>query len=198
MPKSEERMNMISVAIRNQAQQQRDEIIKKANELRDNALKEYTGQVVDRMYVKAQHDVAAIEQDKLADISEAEQDAFHKLLTRRSELVAELFATVRDKLAAYTATPAYKEWLLTGIRTLADKYDHNQSRVELRAEDMAFADEIKAALPGAAVEAGDVLVGGFILHNAKARVRIDETLQTRLDEQRPWFLEHCNLRVTKG
>jgi len=189
-------MNMISSAIRSQAEQQAEGIIAKANEYRDTQLELYTEQLLSDMYDTVQHATGELRQKMLSQISSAERDAYQALLRRRDALTSQVFDDVAKQLAAYADTPAYRERLLEGIGGLSDRYDHESTTVLLRPADMALAARIEAMLPGCAVrEDPSVRLGGFMLLNTAAGVRVDETLETRLAGQRPWFLAHCGMRV---
>jgi len=196
MAQSDERMDMISSAIRSQAEQQSREIIQKANTYRDTQLSAYTEQLINDMYDTVQSTSGGLRQKKLSDISRAERDAYHALLRRREELTKAVFDKVAVQLREFAATPEYSKWLLDTLASQKDSWDHAGSVVRLREADMPLAAEIAALLPGAAALADDsVEPGGFVLENHIAGIRVDETLTTRLARQKSWFLQNCGFRV---
>lgn len=196
MAQSDERMDMISSAIRSQAEQQSREIIEKANNYRDTQLSSYTDQLINDMYDTVQSTSSALRQKKLSDISGAERNAYHTLLRRREELTKSIFDNVAGQLREFTATPEYPRWLLDTLASQKDNWDHASSVVRLREADLPLAPKIAALLPGVTVEADNSIeLGGFVLENHMAGIRVDETLSTRLTRQKPWFLQNCGLRV---
>ena len=196
MSHTDQRIDQIGSSIREQVQQQSREIIERADARRKQELDDYQSQLVDSMFQMVQKEVAQLRQKALGNIAGAERAAYRALLSRRQELTALLFVRAADRLKEYSGSPAYKEWLLSAASAHRDTCGHTGSVLHLRGADMAFADEIAAKLPGCQVrEDAEIRLGGFKLYNESARICIDETLEARLEEQKPWFLSHCGLRV---
>lgn len=197
MPKIDDKVHLIGSAITSQAEQERAAIIEKANQIREKELAEYKEQVIGEMFGRMQHDTREVRQHTVQQKAQTASQASRELLLRREELAAQVFAAVRARLAEYVAGEEYRAALLERVRAVKDQWDHTASVVQLREADMALAAQIQSLLPGCEVRAAKrIKIGGFELRNSAAGILLDETLDARLDDQRPWFLQNCGLKAS--
>lgn len=194
--KSDNKMLLIGSAITTQAEAERKAVIAKANETREEEISAYKDLVITKMFDEIQVKSRLARQKAVADKALVSQRAYRQLLTRRSELTSSVFESVRDKIREYAAGPQYREDLFAQIAGLEEAYDHNHSLLQVRREDLGLAGAIQEILPGCEVQASkSIRLGGFTLRNEPGGVLLDETLDRRLEAQRPWFLEHCGLKT---
>ena len=127
------------------------------------------------------------------DSNGGDQQLRNKLLLFREELTDRFFAEVQDKLAEYTATPAYLERLSKSLTEYSGKLEGSYV-ILLRPADMKFKEQLAPLAGSAEFEADEsIAVGGFKLRQDK---RIyDETLDMQLAEERGRFLSYCGLNV---
>ena len=120
-----------------------------------------------------------------------------KLFIARSEMVEDVFAKAAEKLVAYTATDAYTEKLLESAGEIAALFGDNDCTVYLNERDLAAADRIKALFSGnVTVEKDDTIRIGGVKGSCKTmRIIADETLDSKLQAQREWFVENADLSV---
>ncbi|GHU79714.1 hypothetical protein FACS1894191_3140 [Clostridia bacterium] len=190
------RLEMIGSSILTQAEHESRELIDKANHEREHELALFEEQIIQDMFGKVQKQAANIRLGTVKAVSAAQTEARHAVLKRREELAATVFTSVRARLADYVKTAAYTQSLKDELLSIAGAYDHSASTVYLREADMALAGEIKAILEGCAVTADAAIKnGGWKLHNTAAGILIDETLDTSLNEQKPWFLLNSGLSL---
>lgn len=128
------------------------------------------------------------------NLAAAKQSNTRRLLIYRKQLVNGLFAEAKEQLGAFTATPAYTDFLCKTLGAHADKAAQGCT-VYLRAADLGQQDAIAKVLPGAQFAADPTIAlgGGKV---RCGRVLFDETLDDRLVEQRDRFLARCNLHVS--
>lgn len=199
MVKPDERMELISAAILDQADRESREIIKKANAVRESELQKYREELTDRMYELIQRAVINIKLDATKRVAQYELQAHRALLARREELTASVFSAARLRLLEYAGTREYRDGLLDRVQRVKaqrPQLDHSGSVVGLREEDLALAGEIISVLGGGRAEKDPgIRLGGFTLLVPAAGLFIDETLDSRLREQKPWFLMHCGMKV---
>lgn len=193
---SGERTDLISDAIRSQAEQQAKEIISKANAFRTEELEKCKTELNLQGIAEYRDALNTAQKDSVLSVSHAEQNSMQELLRHRQKLEETIFSNVRQRLEEYTLTEDYRQSVLSRISELKAHYPHEHTTVSLQDSDMALADQIQALLPGCAVQ-GDKKnhLGGFILNNPVARIYIDETLESKLAAQREWYLEKCHLKV---
>lgn len=196
MTGNDDKMLLIGSAISRQVEQERKDIINRANETRERELNAYKEQVIDEMFHQIQQKTRAVRQKAIRDKAQAEQKAHQELLTRREELSARVFSAVKGRLHEYAASEAYRTALLAQLAALKDKWDHSHSAVLLGEADKALETRVKAALPGCAVEyTRAIRLGGFRLRNREAGILVDQTLDSKLEDQRSWYLANCGLKT---
>lgn len=192
----DDKMQLIGAAIISQAEKESKAIIERANHTRERELSEYEEQIIESMFDKVQQQTRAVRQKAIRDKAQAEAKAHRELLTRREEITLSVIADVTAKLHEYAMTEEYRVALLDSVKQLRDQYDHTTSTVYLRESDMALADKVTAALGGGEVAKDSLIkIGGFRLRNTAAGILVDETLDARLEDQKPWFLQHCGLKT---
>lgn len=196
MERLNERVQVIGAKILEQARQQSKELIDDATRTKERELRQFQEQLTTRMFRKMQEEATAVRLGAMREAASQRLEAHRALLRRREELSGLVVAAVRGRLADYVKTPEYREQVLEKLTALAEGYDHAESTVFFSADDMELAEQAKKILPGCSAEpSGEIVIGGFRLLNKKAAVLIDETLDRKLEEQRRWFLMHCNMRV---
>lgn len=196
MAKMDERAEMIGSSILAQAEQESKELIRKANEIRENEIKSFEEQLIADMFKDVQQKTTNLRVETVRAISNEQVKAHRELLNRRGELAAMTLAAVRTRLFEYVKTPEYSAAIKAELESIAKDYDHSASAVSLREADMGLAEDVKAILPGCTVEADPgIKGGGWKLLNTTAGILIDETLDTRLIDEKPWFLLNSGLRI---
>lgn len=196
MAKIDDKMQLIGSAIISQAEQESKTIIDKANQIRQQELSEYEKHLVESMFEKVQLQTRMIRQKAIRDKAQAEVRSHRELLTRREELALSVIADATAKLHQYAATDEYRAALMDSIKLQRDKWDHSTTTVYLCANDQNLSPQVNAALGGGEVVTSDsIKIGGFKLRNAAAGILVDETLDSRLEDAKPWFLQHCGLKT---
>jgi len=112
------------------------------------------------------------------------------LITRRNEMLRELFIGVERRLEAFACSLEYADYLVNEIKPLAERYPG--LTIRLRSEDMTYAPMISDAV-GVEVQPGsDIFIGGFIAYTAK-RGMLDKSFKSRLEQE----CEGFSLELTK-
>ena len=112
-------------------------------------------------------------------------------------MVDEIFEAAGEKLIAYTATDDYKEALRNSAREIAALFEDNDCVIMLSERDMSAAEEIKGFFGGNVQVQADqnITIGGIKCFCESKSIIADETLDTKLQAQREWFVEHAALSV---
>lgn len=196
MAKVDERADIIGASILSQAEQESKELIEKARTIRDVEIHEFEDRVIQDMFAKMQKESAVLRAETVKAVSVAQVTARQSLLRRREELSGMVMAAVWTRLLEYAKTPEYRAAVKDELASLKERYDHSASILYLRDADMDMAAELCALLPGSQAEADPAIkAGGWKLQNTAAEILIDETLDTRLSGQWPWFLQNSGLQV---
>jgi vacuolar-type H+-ATPase subunit E/Vma4 len=163
-----------------EAEKERENILKNAQTDSETAGKKHFEELLQKrggQYVRA--------------ISKAELDVKKELLLHREELAEKLFADVARRLSEYRASPQYADYLVKSLETAVSESagdgggESGETTVFLSPPDMVYADRLKDAASGAAVEADESnRLGGLAVFNRARGTIIDKTFDTALEEHK--------------
>lgn len=108
-----------------------------------------------------------------------------------------MFDAAGEKINEYTKTDSYREKLVSSAKEIAEAFDGGDVELFLRKEDLVFSDDLKAIFKNGCVvtESDDIVYGGLRAADRKTHCLADDTLDTKLKEQKEWFLEHSGLSI---
>ena len=109
-----------------------------------------------------------------------------------------MFLHVRKMLLEYTKTPAYQKFMLDLAKEMAKIYPLENSTIMLKADDYSMASQLDEVFGKKCRILADenIHIGGMKLMNQGAGIFVDETLDSRLEDQKPWFYSHSGLSIT--
>lgn len=164
----------------------------KAREI--NKVKEDLQESIDR---KLKADLKELDTDHSYEVNRITQDNSRKLMKRRQELLEDVFSKTEAKLVEFTKTDAYGALMKAKIDALADRFSGCTTRFGIRKDDSICEKAIKANFHhDLKIETDPAIeIGGFSLLCEKMGIEIDETMDTRLSDQKEWFYENSNLYV---
>ncbi len=196
MVKNEERFALIEKSVMAQAEQKSKELRKQADDYKNREIENVETKVLNELYGKIQDEIADITSSSALRISRTENQYHQQLLLRREELTREVFAQARQRLVEYAGTEAYTTQLLETARRLAGDYPQPGGVVSVRPADGPLLPQLTEIFGGCRVETDETIkIGGIKLMNYDAGFFVDETLDARLEEQRPWFYSHSGLTI---
>lgn len=126
--------------------------------------------------------------------AKAELDGKKEVLMERERLTQQVFENVRQKLIAFTSTPAYVDYL---IKTAKSEHIRTGGVICLRPEDMKYSSEIEKALTVfcSFKEDASIKIGGLSVLYEKNGVIDDKTLDGELEEAKSDF--HGNIELVR-
>ena len=194
----EERYQMIETEIMEDAQAKADKLRAQAEEYRQSALKKAEDEVLHELYSKIQDEISEIRGSTTRSVSQQEAQSRQSLLLKREELTNSVFLHVRKMLLEYTKTPAYQKFMLDLAKEMAKIYPLENSTIMLKADDYSMASQLDEVFGKKCRILADenIHIGGMKLMNQGAGIFVDETLDSRLEDQKPWFYSHPGLSIT--
>lgn len=143
-----------------------------------------------RAYIHTQ--ISRIRADAGHQVSCRMQESKHALFQRRNEIAGEVFEAVRQRIAAYTATPAYErrlEELLREALTIFE--DADDVRVYLRPCDRSYIPTLREVAPEVRITFLDGIfqLGGLIAESPSCGKRVDSSFDSRMSELNGHFAE---------
>lgn len=119
-----------------------------------------------------------------------------ELSRTRAEIADGVFSAVREKLAEFTKTDEYENLLVKSARKMAEICGENRLDIYMRKEDTRFADKIKGVSDSISVhEDSSIGLGGIYGVCEEKSIKLNDTLETRLEAQKPWFRENSGLKI---
>ena len=184
-------------AIRRYANQQKSVMKGEVKQLKTERLKEAEE--------KAKRDSQRLIKDKLQEtrtrqtaiLAKKTQDGQRKLFIARSAMVEEVFKKAADKLVEYAKSDAYTSKLTDSAKAIADVFDGRDCVLYVNERDLGAAEGIKALFGGSTEVRADktIKIGGIRGYCASMGIIADETLDSKLEAQREWFVENAALSV---
>ena len=184
-------------AIRRYAKQQKSVMKGEVKQLKTERLKEAEE--------KAKRDSQRLIKDKLQEtrtrqtaiLAKKTQDGQRKLFIARSAMVEEVFKKAADKLVEYAKSDAYTSKLTDSAKAIADVFDGRDCVLYVNERDLGAAEGIKALFGGSTEVRADktIKIGGIRGYCASMGIIADETLDSKLEAQREWFVENATLSV---
>lgn len=153
----------------------------------------------------AKRDSERMKKEKLAETrnrvtakrAKITQEGQRKLFLERSQMTAEIFNLAAEKLGDYIKTAEYREKLKESAKAIAEVFDGCDCVLYLNERDLQSAGELKSFFSGNVEAEADktIKIGGIKGYCACKGIIADETLDTKLEAQREWFVENAALSV---
>ena len=183
-------------AINKYAQQQSDAILKEAEEFRKQEIERATKEAITDAYTLIQKNITVEKAKIVTEYAKLAQKSRSEIFIRRNEIVDEIFQKSTDKLLSFTNTAEYDEYIKKSANEIAKLFENKNCVISIKKEDANKADMIKAIISNCTVEYDDsILIGGIKGFCEEMSVIADDTLDTKLSNQRQWFAENSNLKV---
>lgn len=198
MPNTDEKVSKFLLAINQYAEEQRQQILDEVQQYINQELKKAESEVLNDVYHLIQKETADMRNQIRMQLSRKELEAKKALLAHRSELTAKVFEQAEEKIRIFTDGPAYGPFLAQAAGRLSAVLKAEDVVLQLREEDVAkYGDAVLKAFGGPAeIKASKgIRLGGLTGESGSLGLLADETLDSRLEAQREWFMEHSGLIV---
>lgn len=197
MANSDEKVSKFVQAITDYAEEQRQKIHQEVEDYKIERLTQAEQEVLADAYDLIQRERMELKNNASREMSRRELDARKKLLGKRRDMTETIFAEVKEQLAAYTATPEYRQSLKDSLTAMAARMPAEGTVYEVAPRDEALFPDLTALCPaGSRVEtSADIHLGGLRGLNAATGMLADDSLDTKLDIQREWFAKTSGLTV---
>ena len=121
------------------------------------------------------------------------------MLLHRDEILNGVLDDVRKRLAQFAQSEQYGQWLIGNIAEAAKIVDSDDMELFLKKGDEKYADEAERAA-NASFEVKtdpDNALGGFKIVSRSRGICANDTLESRLQDNRGWFLKQFGGTVAK-
>ena len=154
---------------------------------------------------KAKRDSEALKKQKLNEVHNSQtaklatktQEGQKQLYIARAQMTEKVFKLASDKLKAYAQTAEYRAKLNESAKAVAELFGGKDCIIYVNERDIAEAEQFKSLFSaGSEVKADKTIqIGGVKAYCESMGIIADETLDSKLDLQREWFVENAELSV---
>ena len=138
---------------------------------------------------------AGIEAHAKALVAAHEKEKKSEICQKRLRFETIVFEETAQKLIAFTQSAEYPAFLSKSIGEIADRLGESVT-VFIKKDDAAALQNIKKLLPQANILSDETIrIGGVKIRDDDLSCLFDCTLDTRLENEKEWFLLHAGLKV---
>ena len=197
MLNQEERAAKFFDAITKDAEERHEEMTRKTRETVESGLEKAKTKAHSQAQAKIERERMLKEQEFNRTVANERTQQRARLTDKRGAITDEVFGDAREKLTAFTESDGYADFLKKSAAGFAAVFPQGDVTVHVRPGDMRFADDIKKAFGrDCKVESSDeITIGGCRAGVVGGSTVADDTLDTRLEAQREWFLENSGMSV---
>ncbi len=183
-------------AINKYAQQQSDAILKEAEEFKKQEIEKATKEAITDAYTLIQKNISVEKSKIVSEYAKREQKSRSELFIRRMQIVEEVFEKAKDKLISFTKTDKYNDYIRKSATEIAELFCDKNCIVYVKNDDTDKAQLIKDIIENCTVECdNNILIGGIRCYCEELSMIADDTLDSKLLNQRQWFSENSDLKV---
>lgn len=185
-------------AIEKYAAEQRSRLESEAEEFKEKELNKAEEDGLKEAYVLLQRKMLSINTGIARELSKAQNASRKSIFEKRREIEDEVFERARKRLLEYAETDKYTEKLLESVKKISLKLTADDVVLYVSQKDMKLKNKIISAF-GKKCDvqpSNEIMIGGITGISREMGLLADETLDTRLSQQREWFCENSGLKVT--
>jgi len=185
-------------AIEKYAAEQRNKIETEAEEFKAKELNKAEEDGLKEAYVLLQKKMLSINTGIARELSKAENASRKSVFEKRREIEDKVFERAKEKLLAYTKTGKYTTKLLESAKAVSQKLTADDVILYICERDWKLKDKILSAFGRKCdIQVSDeIQIGGLTGLSRQLGLLVDETLDTKLENQKEWFCENSGLTVT--
>lgn len=184
-------------AIDKYASEQQRKIEDEINLYKQKELEKAETEILSEVHSFIQDKIAEMKGSISKEISIKEMECKKKLLRRRQEIVDEVFSNCKNKLLLFTRSEKYKLFIDKSLKEISKILNKGKTIIYLKKDDLKLKEGINTNFFSECEirEKKDITIGGIYALNESLGIVIDDTLDSKLDEQHEWFAENCGLTL---
>ena len=184
-------------AIKRMAKEECDAINNETRQIKSQRLDALIQQTRDKYNNYVDYELLRLQADTNRQISILHENEKKELAALRSKLTDKIFDAVLTELSDFTNTTEYKKLMIRSFAEIIEALPDEELEFFVRQEDMILCDEICKALDRTLeIKPADVIkLGGVKAVGIKTESLADDTLDTKLEEQKKLFVEHSGFKI---
>lgn len=183
-------------AINKYAEQQKAQITQEIEDYKNTKIEQATEQGLQDAYDLIREDISRRKAVIVNDLAKKELALRNELFYERQTLADKIFDEAKQKLVAFTETDDYTRFLGRSLAEIKVKCGTARCDIAIAPSDEDKRGLIKDVFPDAQITVDPhILIGGIKANCPELGILMDDTLDSRLEEQRGWFIETCSMKV---
>lgn len=197
MPVNNEKTNNFLKAITKYGEEQRNKIQAEVEQFKKEELDKAETEILNDAYVLIQKEMSQMRLAISSEISRKGMEKRRELFEKRQGIADEVFQKAAQTLLTLTETADYPVLLERYATRMAGLLSEPGTVLYLREQDSPLSSRVQAAFgKNCTIKTTDeIKLGGIRGYNAAMGLIADETLDSKLEEQREWFIENCGMQV---
>lgn len=187
-------------AIKRESDEQIRKLQKEIDYLYNREIKKIMDEIEIKRQVQMAKELKEVQINYQEELNQIGTEYDEQLILKRSEMTASVFQAIENKLSQFVASSAYHDWFKKRLDHYEKKINGYQVTVHIALNDIVAKKIIETSYKNISYQIEhdkSILFGGFILTISDKKIEIDETLGTRLNEQKEWFLNHSKLFIRR-
>ena len=179
------------------AEEQRNQIYAEVEQFKKEELEKAETESLNDAYILIQKEMSQMRLAISSEVSRQNMARRKELFQKRQNITIEVFQKAANKLAEFTKTADYPVLLEKYAAQIAQVLNQPGTVLYIRKKDAALTARIQKAFGGDCIveETNDIKLGGIRGYNPAMGLVADETLDSKLEDQREWFTETCGMHL---
>lgn len=183
-------------AINRYAESQKARITQEIEDYKNTKIEQATEQGLQDAYDLIHAQVTRRKSAIVNETAKRELELKRELFTERQQIEDEVFEAAKDRLKNFVNSADYAAFLQRSAKKAKELFGDQACVVSLAPFDKDKESVIAAILPQATFEADNrIQLGGARIYCPEKGICADDTLDSRLNDQRQWFIENAGLEV---
>ncbi len=178
-------------SISREAEEKKQKIIEETNRIIENQLTDAENSALRESYEYIKRETAKIDSDFGRAYSEKSSELYNQVLVKRKEIVEKVFNEVKEKLVQFTKSVDYHVFLAKSLKNVIKELGADCT-IFVKEDDIA---KISAFNSNLLVKTENIEIGGIIGKSNDGKIICDDTLDSRLNAQKPLFYKNSDLII---
>lgn len=198
MPHQDKKISKFIAAINNDADIRRKSIEHEVENFNQKELEKAKNEALEEAYALIQRETGRIKSKISIEYAEKEIAQRKELIEKRNQITEKVFEDARKKLTEFATSSLYQDWLVQKVQAALPLFqDADDLQLLVCARDASLRAKLLSALQNRAelIVSNEIQLGGFCLSSPSSGKILDDTLESRLENQHDWFLENSGLTI---
>ena len=160
---------------------------------------------LNKLSIEVKHQVGLSLGVELKDMRDQYRQDINNLLSKNAQVLFELrksisediFTAIENKLLSFVKSDDYSKLLVTKLKNIVDVMTNQNLSFYVRSDDQICKEIIRKQFDNSTkiIDDNDIKIGGFYVINTKLMLEIDETLDTKIENNKSWFYSNSKIFI---